>query len=70
MWHRKALVLLIKIIPPRFNPEKAEISTTPAEVTGSDLRAALVRIFYLNLSGFRMFLKDTIANKSVMSHFV
>lgn len=70
MWHRRALVLLIKIMPPGFNPEKAEISTAPTEVTRSYLCSALVRIFYLNVPGFRIFPKDTVANRSVMCHFV
>lgn len=61
---------MIKIMPPHFNLEEAEISATPAEVTGSYLCSAVVRIFYLSVEGFRMFVKNTIANRSVTCHYV
>lgn len=53
-----------------FNPEEGEILRTPAEVTSSYVKTAVVRIFYLSTAGFRIFLKDTIANRSVMCHFI
>lgn len=70
MWYRRALVLLIKIMPSRFNPEKAEIPTTTTEVTRSYSCSAPIRMFYLSMSGFRIFPKDTIDNRSAMPHFV
>jgi len=69
MWHRRALVLLIKIMLLCFNLDKAEVSATPTEVTRSYLCSALVRIFYLNISGFRLF-QGSITNRSVICHFV
>lgn len=42
-----------------FNPEEGEL-TTPAEVTSSYMKTAVVRIFYLSTAGFRIFLRDTV----------